>query len=80
MVSNIHSTNCILSCFIWAGSVEKHGYIAVKPKKTKVTYAEATRITSSVSAQDYLISNGGNPGNPTTNPITKLVNVDIKVK
>jgi hypothetical protein len=60
--------------------VEKDGYIAVKPKKTKVTYAEATRITSSVSAQDYLISNGGNPGNSTTNPITKLVNVDIKVK
>ena len=62
--------------------VEKDGYIAVKPKpkRTKMTYAEATRVNSSVKAQDYIISNRGNPGNPTSDFITSLDIVDIKMK
>jgi hypothetical protein len=54
--------------------------VKLKPKQTKMTYAEATRVDASVKAQDYLISNGGNPGNPTSDSITSLDIIDIKVK
>ena len=53
--------------------VESNGYLAVKPKTTKLTYAETVKISAAVEAQDRLIGNGGDP-------ITGLVNADIKKK
>jgi len=52
-----------------ATDVESKGCLAVKPKNTKLTYAEMVRVTTAVEAQDRLIGNGGDP-------ITSL-NVDI---
>ena len=61
--------------------VEKDGYLAVKPKGTKLTYAEVAKINANVEAQDCLIGGGGNPiTNPITNNITSLRKIDIKVK
>jgi len=42
--------------------VESNGCLAVKPKNTKLMYAEMVRVnTSVVEAQDLLIANGGDP-------------------
>jgi hypothetical protein len=41
--------------------VESNGCLAVKPKNTKMTYAEAARVSGVVEAQDRLIANGCNP-------------------
>jgi hypothetical protein len=67
--------------------VEKRGNLAVGPKPSKpskLTYAEAARVNSSVEAQNHLIGNGGDPvDEPLTrllNPLSSLNNVDIKVK
>jgi hypothetical protein len=63
--------------------VEKNGGIAgiavgPKPSKpSKLTYAEVTRVSASVESQDLVIGKGGDP---TSDPITSHVNVDIKVK
>jgi len=46
--------------------------LAVKPKNTKLTYAEMVRVNATVEAQDHLI---GNSGDPIT---ASLVNADIK--
>ena len=53
--------------------VESNGCLAVKPKNTKLTYAEMVRVNAAVEAQDHLIGNGGDH-------FTSLVNVDIKMK
>jgi succinyl-CoA synthetase alpha subunit len=53
--------------------VESNGYLAVKPKTTKLTYAETVRINTTVDVQDRLIGIGGDPTNGQ-------VNVDIKKK
>jgi len=42
-------------------AVESNGCLAVKPKNTKLTYAEMVRVNTSVEAQDLLIANGGDP-------------------
>ena len=60
--------------------VEKNGGIAVGPKPSKpskLTYAEVTRVSTSVKSQDLVIGKGGDP---TSDPITSHVDVDIKVK
>jgi len=41
--------------------VESNGCLAVKPKNTKLTYAEMVRVNTSVEAQDLLFANGGDP-------------------
>ena len=78
---------------IWTD--ESNGCLAVKPKIPKMTYAEAARVSDVVEAQDRLIANGcdpttsldrlttTDPNRPKANgenPITGLVNVDIKEK
>jgi hypothetical protein len=64
--------------------VESNGCLAAKPKTTKLTYAEAARLSDVVEAQDRLIANGGDPitglDRLTTNGITGPMNVDIKKK
>jgi hypothetical protein len=67
--------------------VEKNGRLAVGPKPSnsskpsKLTYAEVTRINTSVKAQNLVIGNGGDPiADPTAEPLTSLLDVDIKVK
>jgi len=60
--------------------VGKNGSIAVGPKPSKpskLTYAEVTRVSASVESQDLVIGKGGDP---TSDPITSHVNVDINVK
>ena len=61
--------------------VEKNGGgIAVGPKASKpskLTYAEVTRVSTSVQSQDLVIGKGGDP---TSDPITSHVDVDIKLK
>jgi hypothetical protein len=75
--------------------VESNGCLAVKPKTTKLTYAEAVRLNDVVDAQDEVIANGGDPIadlvpltatglNPSIanggDPITGLMKLDIKKK
>ena len=67
--------------------VETNSCLAVKPKNTKLTCAEAVRISDVVEAQDQLITNGGDPiddldrlSTNSEKPITGRMNVDIKKK
>jgi hypothetical protein len=75
--------------------VESNGCLAIKPKTPKMTHAEAARVSDVVEAQNGLIANGCDPATSldrltTTdpnrpkangeNPITGLVNADIKKK
>ena len=46
-------------------------------KPSKLTYAEVVRVDKSVKAQNLVIGKGGDP---TTEPLTSLLDVDIKVK
>ena len=53
--------------------VDSNGFLAVKPKNAKLSYAETVKVTTAVERQDYLIGNG-------RDPITSLIYVDIKKK